>query len=337
MIKKQKKINLFGKLVIIIGIVIALWYLLSLRTLPTKISYGVSFSKFHSDELDLDWGKTYLAVLDELKVKRLRLSAHWPMVEPIEGKYNFSELDYQLREAKKRDVAVILAVGRRLPGWPECHEPTWTREFTESEKRQKILGLIETIVKRYRNNHNLKYWQVENEPFLGFFGRSHCQGSDEKFLKQEIGLVHDLDPGHPVIITDSGEFGNWYRAYRNTDVFGSSMYLYVWSRALGPIRYPIGPSFFRSKLNLIDFVYGVKPKVLIELSAEPWLLKPIVETPIELQLQRMDIGKFNEVINFARRSGFETQYLWGAEWWYWMKQRGHPEFWQKAIEIINAK
>ena len=325
-------------------IIIGVWFVLSLRPIPDSIDYGVSFSKFHSDELGLDWKKTYLAILDELKVKRLRLSAHWPMVEPVAGKYNFSELDYQLQEAEKRDAAVVLAVGRRLPGWPECHEPDWLRQSgstangqlpTADHKQERILKYIEAVVRRYRNYPNLKYWQVENEPFLGFFGRSRCPKPDEKFLKQEIALVRQLDPSRPIVITDSGEFGNWYRAYRNADVFGSSMYLYVWSRALGPIRYPIGPSFFRVKQNLIDLIYGAKPKVLIELSAEPWLLKPIVETPIELQLQRMGIDKFNETINFARQSGFETQYLWGAEWWYWMKQRGQPELWLEAKKILR--
>ena len=194
---------------------------------------------------------------------------------------------------------------------------------------------IEAVVNRYKSYENIKYWQVENEPYLTFFSRAACGPLDQDLLDREIALVKKLDPNHPIILTDSGEFGLWFQTYRRADVFGSSIYLYVWSRALGPIRYPIGPSFFRVKQNLADWLYGPKPKILIELSAEPWLLRPIVETAIEVQLERMGIDKFGEVIDFARQSGFETQYLWGAEWWYWMSERGHPELWLEAKKIFS--
>lgn len=323
------------KLIIWVLVLWGLWEFLAVRSIPSRITYGVSFSKFHSDELQLDWKKVYLAILDDLKVKNIRLSAHWPMVQPTVSRYNFDELDFQMAEAQKRSIPVILAIGRRLPGWPECHVPDWARKLPESEQRKKIIQMIKVIVDRYNDYPNLKYWQVENEPFLGFFGRSHCGPPDEDFLKQEIDLVHKTDLKHQVLVTDSGEFGTWYQAYRNADIFGSSMYLYVWSALIGPIRYPIGPSFFRVKQNLIEAVWGQKPKILIELSTEPWLLKPIIDTAIEDQLKRMDLNKFNEMINFASKSGFDIQYLWGAEWWYWMNQHDHPEFWNRARELFQ--
>jgi hypothetical protein len=177
---------------------------------------------------------------------------------------------------------------------------------------------------------------VENEPFLGFFARSHCGVPDEKFLKAEIALVRELDPTRKIMITDSGEFGTWYQAYRNADIFGSSLYLHVWSSWFGPIRYPIGPSFFRVKQNIIELIYGNKPKLLMELSSEPWLLQPIVDTPMKTILERMGIDKFKEIVSFAQKTGFESQYLWGAEWWYWMNTKGHPEFWEEAKRIFGT-
>jgi hypothetical protein len=74
---------------------------------------------------------------------------------------------------------------------------------------------------------------------------------------------------------------------------------------------------------------------VIELSAEPWLLQPIIETPVDVQLERMGLDKLNEAIGFAQKTGFDTFYLWGAEWWYWMKEKqGHPEFWERARQLF---
>ncbi len=74
--------------------------------------------------------------------------------------------------------------------------------------------------------------------------------------------------------------------------------------------------------------------MLIELSLEPWLIEPISDSNMDTQLKRMDIKKFDEIINFAEKTNFSKQYLWGVEWWYWMKSRGNSEFFDKAKEIF---
>lgn len=328
---------------ILLVIIAVLWVLsLDFSNEMGKPLYGVSFSKFHSDELGLDWKKTYLSILNDLKVKNLRLSAHWPMIEPAEGRFNFSELDFQMDQARQHGVSVILAVGRRLPGWPECHEPIWIRDFEEKHEEleeaesenELLLRYLKEVVNRYKDYPNLKYWQVENEPFLEFFGRAQCHLLNESNFKEEISLVKKLDPNHPILVTDSGEFGTWRKAYRYGDVFGSSMYLYIWSQQLGPLRYPITPAFFRIKHNLVRLFLGAKPSFVIELSAEPWLLQPIVETPIETQFDRMGLDKFNEIIEFSSKTGFNGFYFWGAEWWYWLDKQGYSEHWQRAKELF---
>ena len=322
------------KFLIIAGIIAAVLYALSIRDIPEKITYGVSFSKFHADELKLDWRETFLALLNDLGVKHFRFSAHWPNTEPAEGKYNFLELDFQITEARKREADVILAVGRRLPGWPECHVPEWASKLETRDKQQAILKYIEAVVNRYKNYSNLKYWQVENEPFLTFFSRSGCGKLDKEFLEKEVALVKKLDPHHPVLLTDSGEFGNWFQAYRRGDLFGTSLYLYIWNKQLGPLRYPITPAFFRIKQNLINLFFGSKPSLIVELEAEPWLLQPIISTSAEIQLERMGIDKFKEMIKFASQTGFGQQYLWGAEWWYWLKNQGLSDHWTEASKLF---
>ena len=321
----------------ILLIIVATFWILSLvfsdeRGEPV---YGVSFSRFHADELGLDWKETYLALQNDLGVKNFRFSAHWPITEPEKDKYNFEELDFQMAEAGRSGASVIFAVGRRLPGWPECHIPDWAMALGSEERSNELLEFITLVVNRYKNYDNIIYWQVENEPFLTGFSRSACGDLYKEMLQREIELVKKLD-SRPVLITDGGEFGDWFRAYSRGDVFGTSLYLYIWPRSVGlPIRYPITPAFFRIKHNVVRLLMGAKPSFVVELSTEPWLLQPIVETPIEVQLERMGMDKFNEMIDFSAKSGFNGFYLWGAEWWYWLKLQGYPEHWERAKQLIH--
>ncbi len=326
----MKKIILWGIVIIFIALT-----LLSFKKVPDQIQYGVSFSAFHSRELGLEWKPVYDAILNDLGVRRFRFSAHWPITEPQDDTYSFTELDYQVREAEKVGAKAVLAVGRRLPGWPECHEPEWAHSLSRDEKRAEMLELITTVVNRYKDSPAIEYWQVENEPFLTIFATHHCGDLlDKEFLQKEVALVRSLDSSRPILVTDSGELSLWKDAYQSGDSFGTSVYIYVWSHKIGPMRYPIPPAFFRIKRNIIELIYGKKESILIELSAEPWLLQPIIDTPMDTALSRMDIDKFNNVIKFAKKTSFEKQYLWGAEWWYYMKENKHPEFWERAQEIF---
>src|SRR3972149_2790253 len=111
-----------------IAALVVVFFLLSYGKDPEHISYGVSFSQYYSEELGLSWKDTLASVLDELRVRKLRLSAYWPRVEPERKNFQFTDLDFQVNEAKARNVEIILAVGRRLPRWPECHIPDWVKD-----------------------------------------------------------------------------------------------------------------------------------------------------------------------------------------------------------------
>jgi len=49
----------------------------------------------------------------------------------------------------------------------------------------------------------------------------------------------------------------------------------------------------------------------------------------------MNFEQFKENIAYAKTAGFSENYFWGAEWWYWMKEKqNHPEFWNYAKELF---
>lgn len=320
---------------LILVILLSLLVYFSIKPKPERTIYGMSFNTPYAEELGLDWQETYDAILNDLGVRHLRLSAHWTMVEKEKDNFNFVELDYQLDKAEEVGADVVFALGRRLPRWPECHVPDWAQSLTWEEQKDELREYIKVVVNRYKNRHNIIYWQVENEPYLGVFAREHCQELDEDFLKEEISLVRKLDPSRPILITDSGNLGTWWGAYKNADVFGTSVYVYFWNPELGQFKTFIPPWFYQLKEGVLRLVFGDKSTILIELSAEPWLVEPIVDVPLDTQYSRMNLDKFNNIIEYAKETRFEKQYLWGAEWWYWLKLQGEEHMWVKGKELFN--
>lgn len=325
-------------IIFVLGIVLAglvVW--LIQKPEPAQITYGMSFNTPYARELGLDWQEVYDAFLDDLQVRHLRLAAHWPMIEPRDDVYNFAELDYQVARAEEVGAEVILAVGRRLPRWPECHIPAWAADLTREEQQVEIIEYLTMVVGRYQNSPAVTVWQVENEPFLEVFAYEHCGDTDEAFLKQEVAHVRSIDDSRPILVTDSGNLGTWAGAWRNGDMFGTSVYVHFWNPELGQFRTVLPPWFYRLKEGAMALWYGEQETVLIELSAEPWLIAPIVETDIETQFSRMNLEKFEDILLYAERTRFDRQYLWGGEWWYWLIERGHPELWERGRDLFTVE
>lgn len=334
----MKKLYKFLAFLILLAMLVVISvFILSLKPVPTKITYGMSFNTMYARELSLDWKEAYDAILDDLKVRNLRLAAHWPMVEPVRGEYNFEELDYQIKRAEETNSTVILGVGRRLPRWPECHIPSWAKEQSWDEQKEELRDYIKEVVNRYKRSPAITYWQVENEPYLSLFAAEYCGPLDEKFLEEEIALVKSLDGTRPVLVTDSGNLGTWKGAYSHGDAFGTSVYVYFWNPEIGQFKTLLPPWFYRVKERVIKLVYGDKPTFLIELSAEPWLVEPIQNVPIDIQYTRMDLEKFNDILQYAKDTRYDKQYLWGAEWWYWMKLKNEPGMWNRGKELFSEE
>jgi hypothetical protein len=331
-----KLIKYFRNLVILLIIFAVFWHWATRTnvTPQTKFQYGVTFSAQEARDLGLDWQAVYLAMLDDLRVKKIRLAAYWDIVEPTPGQDDWRELDWQFAEAEKRDTELILAVGGRLPRWPECHFPDWVKALPVSRRETLTLDYISRVVERYKTRKNLVAWQVENEPFLSKFGE--CPQLNPDFLDREIALVKSLDK-RSIVVTDSGELSIWGPAARRADIFGTTLYRDTYSQTLRSyIHYPITPNFFRIKRNLVSLFAEPKQWLVIELQTEPWAKNSFQDVSQAERDRTMSPAKFSEMLSFAKQTGFDTFYLWGVEWWYWEKERqNRPFFWNEARKIYS--
>lgn len=293
---------------------------------------GVTFSKRYAEDIGLDWKEAFIATLDDLKVRKIRIPIYWDLAEPEEGQYNYSDIDWQLLEASKRDVEIILTVGQKVPRWPECAIPAWA-SANDQKRKEALLKFIDTAIERYRDNPEIKYWQIENEPFLPF---GICPDFDVSLLDRELALVRSKNTGKPIIVTDSGELSLWVRAASRADVFGTTMYRTIYKKGLGYFDYPIGPRFFHFKYFLNKILARQENSIVIELQAEPWISGYTTNEPLAEQFKSMNSSKLIENVSFARKVGFPEIYLWGVEWWYWLKvNQGHPELWNTAKSLFN--
>lgn len=297
---------------------------------------GMTFSSRYATDLGLDWHETYRALLDEVGVKKLRIPVYWDLAERAPGERDYVDIDWQLDEAERAGASVILSIGQRVPRWPECHIPAWAKERSAKERQEALKSFMKETVERYRDRSVISTWQVENEPFLAFFGE--CPPLDVAFLEEEIALVKSLDrvAQRPVLLTDSGELSFWYRAAARGDQFGTTMYRMIYKGGWGYITYPIGPNFFRAKEKLVRLLTNQRHFSVIELQAEPWASGWVAHVPLEEQFITMDEHRLEENVTYARQVGFEDIYLWGGEWWYWLKvKKEYPAVWEKGKELFR--
>ena len=307
---------------------------LPVKESSSKAEIGVTFSNSYARDLGLDWKETFIAMLDDLQIKKIRIPVYWNSIEKEEGKYDFSEIDWQLQEASKRNAEIVLAIGQKVPRWPECFIPTWAA-VSDQKRKEALVNFVGVVVEKYKNEKVIKYWQVENEPFLGF---GICPAIDPNLVDREISQVRSIDPTRKIIVTDSGELSLWLQAAKRADIFGTTMYLDIWSKKVGYFEYPIGPRFFWVKKWLIKTFAKQDQAVVIELQAEPWMAGWVLDFPVQEQLKKMNADTLEKNINFAKKASFSEVYLWGVEWWYWLKtKQNHPELWEKVKLLHNVK
>ena len=317
-------------------------YARSLPALETNrpVEWGITFSEKFTDQLGIDAQETLTNIMTDLKPKKVRLVAYWDELEKEKGIFDFSNLDSYIATVENGEAKIILAMGMKTPRWPECHIPDWADALSPEERQQELMNYIEAVVNKYHDNENVIMWQVENEPFL-FFGQ--CPGRVDDFMKQEVDLVKSLDSSRPILATDGGEAGRWFKAARYGDVFGSTMYRRVYSARfgwlVGVVDYPLSPSFFRLKENIVRWLINdyEKPFIIIELQSEPWGELGTPELNYERQTELFSLDYFKETIRFAKDTGFDEYYLWGGEWWYYLKtEKNDSRYWDYAKDIFKS-
>jgi hypothetical protein len=280
------------------------------------MKWGTTFSLKYARDLGLDWRTVFQRILEEFNFASIRLCAYWDLVEPKQGKLDFADLDWQVEQAAKHNLEITLAIGRKVPRWPEYHDPAWALARGSDCLNQAVFDYIEQVVRRYDHHPKLVQWQVENEPFYDF-GATECKLDQATFL-HEISLVQSLS-NKPIVLTESGERREWFEAAQYADRLGINLYRIWYDTADQAYKtYDYDSTYYRRKKDAVPC-----DTFVAELQAEPWGPRHIAEESIVHEWTKsMDPDKLRTNVQLALNAGFTEIWFWGCEWWLAAQRKG---------------
>jgi len=256
--------------------------------------------------------------------------SYWPLHEPYPGKYDFTDLDWQIKLAEKYGAEVTLCLGLRQPRWPESHWPEWAKQ--EANWQEYLIKYIEAVVNRYKDSKVVVSYQLENEAMLKRFGLNG--NFDRKRLKREFSAVKTADPAKPIIMTMSDSWGLPWLGPK-PDLYGFSIYRYFFDR--GEYRHSKRkPLFYKLRASLIRLKTGNKT-FIHELQAEPWGPVATKDMTLKEQFKAMSLERTEEMISYAQATKLYPIDIWGAEWWYYLKViHNRPKIWNELKTIFKG-
>lgn len=325
-------------------------------SLPRSAVLGTTFSQLQCRYLELDYRSAFRQIC-QLGFKRIRLCSYWNELEPQDNQFDFTSLDWLLEESDRQGVEVVLAVGMKVPRWPEFHFPDWLSDRYETgagklplDQRSPAvadygLRFLETVVRHARDAAALTYWQVENEPFTRLAITGGRFLSDD-FVRSEVDRVRQLAlPNHKILLTgsialpfadDAEDQAAFEACLAMADAVGINVYNKV---PIGQSRYYVEPqaAFWQT---LHDWQTQIqlrrKEAWIAEAQAEPWEPNQLVAIkginhPSSSPQQAIDL------VQKLVALGYRSILLWGCEYWYWHAQQGRSVWWDGMRQLIQQQ
>lgn len=327
---------------------------------------GVNFSHRHAAWLGLEPEALYRRLLDELGVRRVRLSVYWDEVAPTAERLDFAPLRRWLDPLEARGGAALLTLGLKAQRWPEFYPPAWLTDANplpkgahlEQQPRlvTHLLLLLERLTAFLADYGSIEAWQVENEPFLPGMRRTVGWQFSPTLLAREMAVVRESDPRRrPIVLNHSSQSrfdrrGDALRALQAGEprmIYAENVYTrkpnhLPWPRYFNPYAVPflkpelgvhalplLKPELFR-RPGLMD-----GPLWITELQAEPWERADLRALTPAL-IGSISPARIEANLRLVERAGAQQIYLWGAEWWrYTADRHGDERYWHLARRLFR--
>lgn len=259
-----------------------------------------------------------------------------------------------------------------LPDWLRQAAPIAPDELPERHPlvRRHLLAFLDAAARRVSAHPAVEALQVENEPYVNYrpnrllrwIGRERYGPGEhrslhilflkfgwnattwrisESFLAEEVATVRAAAPRTPIVLTHA----SWLRTDRSWrsllelgDVLGQSVYT---KRQLGPwpwlylFPYRLGPLSPHLPTQARTAARQGKALWITELQAEPFEKSGMDERHAPRAINGFTPGRLAENVTLARRAGATRVYLWGVEWWAYLKERhGDGRLWEAGRALL---
>ncbi len=326
--------------------------------------YGTSYSFEQASWYGYDGREEFVNLLDEVKFSWVRLPFFWDYMTGDDGEFNknFDDLEFAVNEAQKRNVKVIVALGLKVPYYPEYHLPAaiggqikfGTKIGLGHPVADDVIAINKRVVERLSKYENISYWQIENEPYLANVNNWKI-GQD--LISAEISAVRDADPEHrPIILNHVGpaifdrEWTGLLNLMEKGDAFSANAYfktqgvhLFAFSLLGREFRVP-WPKFlvwpvqswygFSPNFNALDKKVKESGKSfwVLEMQSEPYIRDLNDAKSENNYFKAQDVARAAEYLKSNR---VENVGFWGANYWIYRHKIGDSSWINAVRSIVN--
>jgi len=110
----EKTLKIIFLILVLLFLFLVMYFFLGRGPKQKKILWGVNFSQKHTENLKLDWKKTYSALLEDLGARNIKLGISWDWIEEKRDNYFFDDVDWQVKEAEKNGAKIIMVIGMNI-------------------------------------------------------------------------------------------------------------------------------------------------------------------------------------------------------------------------------
>ena len=334
---------------------------------------GISFRPRQAEAFGLDPRESLDALLSH-PFEVVRVSAYWNRIEPGPGRFDTSELDWQVDAAERAGKKVIVCLGPvKSFDYPEYFVPghrlagplpegSLIEPATHPTLLAAGIAHARQLVERYKARPAIVAWQVEHEA-VDPLGVEHSWRLSARFAAEEVAAVRAADSARPIMMngflptSTPVRLMQWWRsrdqgdslavAQRLTDTVGIDFYPRHaiagnsrWGLYLDGSSHPWQRRRWTQILRWAAAAPG-RRVLIAEGQAEPW---EAVTTPPDPRGRVMYscppeqlIRTYNHCMHqFRQAAAVPWAYLfWGAEYWLLRQQHGDPSYLQAFARILD--
>lgn len=131
-----------------------------------------------------------LDMMQSIGVENIRIGLYWAEIEPLKGRYNWSNADYIVNQANARGMGVLATINE-TPAWAGTPIGAGTPSTTDFSK------YVTTVANRYKGK--ISAYEIWNEPNAKFFMTPVSPANYTELLKAGYTAIKGVDQSITVI------------------------------------------------------------------------------------------------------------------------------------------